>query len=107
MYVAYFDEVKPNPGQGRHCYIVGGVVIKMSHIAEVEALMTQISVETFESADLIPETEFHASHIYFGKGVYKGMAMERRLEIFRKLGEVLNLRDKIKLVYACINTDKL
>lgn len=107
MYVAYFDEVKPNPGQSQHCYLVGGIIVKMSDIAEIEALITQISVDTFGTADLVPETEFHASYIYFAKGPYKGMPVENRLEIFRRIGSILNLRDKIKLVYACINTDKL
>lgn len=107
MYVAYFDEVKPNPKDGNHCYFVGGVVVRMGDIAELEAMMTKLSVDVFGSADLVQETEFHASYAYYGKGPFKGMDVAQRLDIFRRIGEVLNHRDKIKLVYACINTEKL
>lgn len=107
MYVAYFDEVKANPKAGNHCYFVGGIVVKMGDIAGLEAMMTKLSEDIFETSDLLTETEFHASHLYFAKSHFRGMPIEKRLEIFRRLGEILNHRDKIKLVYACINTDKL
>lgn len=107
MYVAYFDEVKPNPPQHQHCYLVGGIMLKMRDIAEIETLVTQLSVDTFGSGELIPQTEFHASHIYFAKGAFKGMPVGNRIAVLEKLGAILNHRDKIKLVYACIHTEKL
>jgi Protein of unknown function (DUF3800) len=107
MYIAYFDEVKPSPRDGHHNYTVGGIVVKMADIAEIEAELTKLSSEVFGSTELVQKTEFHGTFIYHGKGAFKGMSIGSRLEIFRRLGAIINLREKIKLVYASINTEKL
>jgi len=107
MYVAYFDEVKPNPKEGQHRYLVGGVIVKMGDIVGIEAMMTELSADVFQSTELIPATEFHASYIYNKKGPFKEISAPKRLEIFRRIVTILSMREKVKLAYACINTDKL
>jgi hypothetical protein len=48
-----------------------------------------IAQEVFDSVELIPETEFHATYIYFGKGPYKGWPVGQRIELLARLGHVL------------------
>jgi hypothetical protein len=52
VYITYFDEVK-----------VGGIVLPIDKIGSVEAKLTALSAELFDSIELVPETEFHASYI--------------------------------------------
>lgn len=107
MYVTYFDEVKANPAQGQSYYLVGGISVPMADIAKLEASVTSLAQELFGSSDLTPKTEFHASHIYFGKGPFKGMASEKRIELLAKLADIIVHGSGVKRMYAAINTDKL
>jgi Protein of unknown function (DUF3800) len=107
MYVTYFDEVKANPDNGQVHYVVGGIAVPMADIARLEASMTALAEELFQSAELTPQTEFHASHIYFGKGPFKGMASEKRIEVIAKLADLIVHGSPVKRVYAAINTEKL
>lgn len=107
MYVAYFDEVKPNEKEGQYRYIVGGIVVAMSSIAAIEAQLTALSEEVFGTSDLTTDTEFHSTFIYSKKGGFKAMEPAQRFHIFERLGQILSDKDAIKKVYACINTDKL
>lgn len=107
MYVAYFDEIKPNIQADQHCYWVGGIIVAMENIAEIEEQVSALSQKIFGSEELVPETEFHAKFIYYKKGPFKTMEAEGRLKVFSQLGEILSNRKIIKQVYACINTNKL
>jgi hypothetical protein len=107
MYVAYFDEVKPDAKAGRLSYLLGAVVIRAADVAEIESLMTELSKEVFGSTELNAKTEFHAAHIYAGKGNFKGVEVGARLEVLARIAKILSNRDKIKLAYACINIEKL
>ncbi|MAU97443.1 MAG: hypothetical protein CMP81_16410 [Fulvimarina sp.] len=107
MYVAYFDEVKPNEKEMQYRYIVGGIVVAMSNIPKIEAQLTELSQEVFGTSDLTTDTEFHSTFIYSRKGAFKQMEPNQRLYIFERMGRILSDGDAIRKVYACINTDKL
>jgi hypothetical protein len=59
VYITYFDEVK-----------VGGIVLPIDKIGSVEAKLTALSAELFDSIELVPETEFHASYGDFIRRVF-------------------------------------
>jgi hypothetical protein len=105
VYVTYFDEVKAIPGQ--NTYFVGGIVVPMDQIGGVEAKLNALSAELFDSIDLVPETEFHASFIYRGKGPFKGWTMEKRVETIARLADILTEGNFIRRVFAAIDTTKL
>jgi hypothetical protein len=107
MYVTYFDEVKANPQNGQHCYFVGGISVPMDQIGAVEREMNALSIDIFGSTDLTTNTEFHASHIYRGKGPFKGMDARKRIEILDRLAQIIAGNEGIKRVYAAIETRKL
>jgi hypothetical protein len=105
MYVVYFDEVKSTPDQST--YYVGGILVPMDQVGQFERKVADLSQELFKSIELTTDTEFHASHIHFGKGVFKGWKIENRIEALVKLVDILTEGDVIKRVYSAIDTTKL
>ncbi|RXG85063.1 DUF3800 domain-containing protein [Bradyrhizobium zhanjiangense] len=106
-YVTYFDEVKAIPENGQKTYLVGGIVVPISDIQRIEADVSALAKEIFDSVALTPKTEFHASYIYFGKGPFKGMEPAKRINILSKLAAMIEHGTPVKRVYAAIDTEKL
>lgn len=107
MRVTYFDEVKANPQNGQPWYVVGGLSVPADAIPQLEERANTLAEDVFGTRDLTAATEFHAAHIYFGKGSYRGMAVSDRLEILCNLGKAISETDGVKRVYAAIDTSKL
>lgn len=107
MYVAYFDEVKAMPQHGRDHYLVGGLAVPMEKIGALEKAVTKLSKNVFGSTELTVETEFHASHCYFGKGHFKGRAPKDRIEIIANLAQLIAETDGVKRVYSAICKAKI
>jgi hypothetical protein len=107
MYVTYFDEVKYDPTQGQNSYWVGGICVKMDHIAGLEEQANKIAEEWFKSQELTQATEFHGKALYFGQFPCKGWKPERRLKILMSLVDIVAQQNVIRRVYAKINVPKL
>lgn len=107
MYVTYFDEVKAMPKNGQNHYIVAGLVVPASDIGAIEKATSDLSETIFGSRELVTETEFHASYLYFGKGHFKGWEPKKRLEVFEQLYKIIAGAENVKRVYAAIDTTKL
>lgn len=105
MYVTYFDEVKAVNEQTT--YWVGGISVAMDQIQAVEAKVSELAQELFGSIELTPATEFHGTYVYFGKGPFKGMSVEKRIEVLARLADILSDSEVVKRVYAAIDTTKL
>ncbi|MGD9920194.1 MAG: DUF3800 domain-containing protein [Pseudorhodoplanes sp.] len=106
LYVAYFDEVKPDAKFGRNRYLVGGLAIPMTDIGALEKKLTKLAFDTFGSTDLVPETEFHADYIYRAKSHYKGWDMQKRADLLGTLCGIIS-ETPMHRVYASINLEKL
>jgi len=106
-YVTYFDEVKAMPGNGQDFYLVGGIAVPMEEIGGVENEISALADDIFGNQELTPQTEFHASHIYFGKGPFKGMEPAKRISIIERLASILASSTGVRRIYAAINTRKL
>jgi len=102
MFVAYFDEVKDDIPQGRDDYLVGGIVVPMDKIGQVEKELTNYAVEVFGSRELTKQTEFHGDFIYRAKGPFRGKSMAERAAILGRLADVIVQGDFIRKVYAAI-----
>jgi hypothetical protein len=107
VYVTYFDEVKAIPENGQRTYLVGGIVVPIADIQAIEASVSALAKEVFGSMDLVPTTEFHASYIYYGKGPFKGMPPDKRIDILKTLAGLIQHGTAVKRVYAAIDTEKL
>jgi hypothetical protein len=102
MHVTYFDEVKADPKQGQDAYWVGGICVKMDHIAGLEAQVNSLSQELFNSVALTKATEFHAKCLYFGHFPFKGWKPDKRLEVLIRLIDIIAQPNVIRRVYACV-----
>ena len=69
--------------------------------------MNDFADVVFATRDLTPETEFHAAHIYFGKGAFKHRPAKDRVAVLAELGRILNAFGDVRRVYAAIDTSKL
>ena len=107
MFVTYFDEVKADPANGQDSYWVGGIAVPMEAIAEVEGQINEIAKIVFGSTELTPHTEFHCKLLYGGKGPFKGMKPDDRMEIFVSLIDILAESAVIKRVFAEVVTSRL
>lgn len=107
MRVTYFDEVKANPQNGQDWYYVGGLSVPVDDIPILEEKTNVLAEKIFGTRDLTPETEFHASHIYFGKGSFKKVAPAVRVDALVQLAQAIGEAEGTKRVYAAINTSKL
>ena len=107
MYVGYFDEVKADRPQGRDNYLVAGLIIPMDQIGLIEGQLTALSQELFGTRELTVATEFHADHIYRGRGNFRGKTMAEQAEILGKLAKVIGDNVYISKVFAAINTSKI
>lgn len=107
MYVTYFDEVKANPSHGQLSYWVGGICVKMDHIAGLEEQANKIASEWFKTQELTTATEFHGKALYFGTYPTKDWKPDRRLKILLALVDIIAQPNVVRRVYAKMNVDKL
>ncbi|MBB6220689.1 DUF3800 domain-containing protein [Rhizobium leguminosarum] len=107
MFVTYFDEVKAMPQNGQNHYIVAGLVVPADMIGQLETAVTDLSEKYFNTRELITGSEFHASHCYFGKSHFKGKPVAERVEMLAELLKIISNAERVKRVYAAIDTDKL
>lgn len=107
MRVTYFDEVKANPQNGQDWYYVGGLSVPDDEITALEEKANALAEEVFGTRDLTPQTEFHAAHIYFGKGAFKGVKPAVRVNALVQLARTIGEAEGTKRVYAAVNTTKL
>lgn len=107
MYVAYFDEVKADAKAKRNRYLVGGVVVAMEKIGEIENKVSALAVELFGHSELTTATEFHADYIYRAKGPFRGKSMADRAAILGRLADIIFEEGSMMKVYASIDTSKL
>ena len=105
--ITYFDEVKANPQNGQEWYFVGGLSVPADEIPTLEEKANLIAEEVFETRDLTQQTEFHAAHIYFGKGAFKRVEPKVRIDTLVRLARAISESEGTKRVYAAINTAKL
>src|SRR5437868_6260487 len=107
MYVTYFDEVKPQPSQGQHSYWVGGICVKMDHIAGLEEQVNKLAEEWFKSKELTKATEFHGKALFFSKPPCRDWKPNRRLQILMALIDIIAQPNVIRRVYAKVNVANL
>jgi hypothetical protein len=79
----------------------------MNDIPAIEAQINDLSERIFGSRELNEQTEFHAAAIYFSKFPTRNWKISKRLEVLEALLVVLTSSEKIRRVYASIDSSKL
>jgi hypothetical protein len=88
LHLFYYDEVKYHPPI-QQSYWLGGVFCHCDNVTTIEAKVNAISDSAFGSSLLNRKTEFHGVEICGGKGNFKKVALDRRLEILTQLLAVI------------------
>lgn len=107
MTIIYFDECKSDPAQGRHWYIVAGLLVDLANLVTVENIVSDIAYDVFKTRELVPATEFHGKDIFNGKAAFKGKAIDDRLDILDRLLAVIADDTLLSRVFAAVKTDNL
>lgn len=103
MYVTYFDEVKFDPASGQNGYIIGGLFCPMASVQAIDANLNALARDYFGNANPSIATEFHASHIFQGQGVFKGQDLKRRIALLQDLAKIIDAQpDLAKIVIRII-----
>ncbi len=75
-------------------------------ISEIEKEVIDYANEVLKTRELSPKTEFHGNYIYSGKGPFKGVPAEKRIEIILKLTDIIGMAP-VKRVFAEIISNRL
>lgn len=105
MHLFYYDEVKYAPPTQK-AFWLGGVCCHCDLVANIEAQVSEISYAAFGSRILKRDTEFHGVEICRGKGNFKGVELDARLQILEQLLTIVAsddvLRGYVKIIPANI-----
>jgi hypothetical protein len=102
MYLTYFDEVKHNP-PAQNSYLLAGIAVHINDIASLESEVNALAKSFFGSSLLNKGTEFHGVDIFQGKGNFKGIKFEDRLELLKSLVEIVCDGSRVIKVWVQIN----
>jgi hypothetical protein len=106
MHFAYVDEVKFDPAQ-EPFYWLCAIAIDENDLESIEVALDDIANEYFGTPQLDPTTEFHAVQIVQGKGPYKGHELEKRVQLFTRLADVIASHSSIGRVQVRLDPSKM
>lgn len=96
MYLIYIDETKISID--RPDFYIGGVFIRDDVIGIAEERLARLQSQFFGSTILKKEQEFHGDFIFNGRGPYRSINLNHRLELYESLlSIVLDLRIDVRV----------
>ncbi len=105
MYLAYFDENKYS--QEDPFFYIGGILIDISKIIELENTLSQIQFNFFGTSILSKTTEMHGKDLFHGKGAFKGRKLVERLGLLQNICEfIISNKIPIRLVSIDVNAHR-
>lgn len=106
MHLVYIDEVKHHPGTDPY-YWLCGLAIAEDEISAVESDLSEIARDYFGTNELSRDTEFHASHISGGKGIYKGNPIEELRELLIRLATIIPDHPEMGRIVVRLDSDRI
>jgi hypothetical protein len=101
VYLAYLDDSKSRRGW----QVLTAVIVKDSFFSTCE-LLSSVVIQGLMPDDKIGEfEEFHASHLYLGEGVFKGIDQAIRFQAIERILGLLNM--PLPVVYGAVHTKRL
>ena len=88
MHIVYLDEVKYD-NQTQPFYWLCALAFPEESIQEADTALSDVAKAYFGTPILNKNNEFHAREILHGKGPYKGHSMERRVDLYKQLIDVI------------------
>ncbi len=106
MHIAYFDEVKYQSGNQPYFWF-GCLLVPSDRVVELENEVANLSRACFGRSTLSRNTEFHAADIFRGKANFKGVDINKRLEVLKKLVEILSAHNDVGRIFVRLNPSKM
>lgn len=88
MLIIYFDEVKYELNRSPFQWL-GGLIVNGETIWNLEKKVSDLAELIFQDRNLTKENEFHFHDIIQGKSNFKGISIEVRLDVIKKLIDIL------------------
>ena len=106
MKFIYLDEAgntgrKLDPDQPHH--LIAAVLVDAVQVPEVERIMRGLAAKHCGHDGLVGEIEFHGYEIRAGRGAFKGMVVERRIDVMRDIVHIIQAQ---KLAVGYVSIDK-
>lgn len=107
MRIAYFDEVKYQPGS-QPFYWLGGLIVDAGLVKELEAEVDALAKECFDTSTLGRDTEFHAAEIFHRKRNFKEWSdVDKRIAVIQRLASIVGREEGIGRVYVRLEPAKM
>lgn len=100
MYLAYFDENKYS--EENPFFFIGGYLMPDDNALDLEAALTKIQLDFFNSAALRTDTEFHGKEMLHGKGNFKQRKLSGRIQLFEALTKFV-IDNELPIRLICID----
>ena len=100
MCLAYFDENKYS--EENPFFVIGGYLMPDDNALDLEAALTKIQLDFFNSAALRTDTEFHGKEMLHGKGNFKRRKLSERIQLFEALTKFV-IDNKLPIRLVCID----
>lgn len=100
MYLAYFDENKYS--EENPFFFIGGYLMPDDNALDLEAALTKIQLDFFNSAALRTDTEFHGKEMLHGKGNFKQRKLSDRIQLFEALTKFV-IDNELPIRLVCID----
>ena len=105
MHIIYFDENKystDNP-----YFFIGGVLIEENNLSAYETELIKIQYKYLNSQYLTKETELHGKEIFHGKGNFKKVQANTRMNLLEDIADfIISFKIPIRIVCLDVNAHK-
>lgn len=105
MYNFYFDEAKPQEKYKQNYFLITGVGLENSCVANIVDMLNKIAKNFSIRNKIDGGIEFHGSDIIQGKRLYKDVSVDRRFNLYKEVLSLVNInRNIISLIYIWVDT---
>jgi hypothetical protein len=96
MHLLYYDEVKYQPPT-QTSFWLGGICAEDKTVPDLETAVTEIVSPLFGSKVLSKETEIHGIELCRGKGNFKHVGFDERMEVLKALLAIIAREDVFRI----------
>ncbi len=106
MHIVYVDEVKYDPSRRSHHWLCA-LACPEESLQGLEARLNELAAGYFGTPILARSNEFHARDILWGRGIYRGHPVGKRLALYKGLIDAIDETENLARIQVRINPTQL
>jgi hypothetical protein len=106
MHLVYIDEVKYDPPQQLYHWLCA-LAFPEDSVKDADRRLTEVAESYFGTRILAHDNEFHAKDIVHGKGPYKGRPLDTRVELYKRLLDLISETERLGRIEVRIEPAKM